>query len=53
MRFAFVIAGITALCALSGCVSLSSGDPSPPASNTTVVVPPNHYSCTQADGAPC
>jgi hypothetical protein len=44
MRFAFFLAGLTALSILAGCVSLSSGDPAPPASNTTVVVPPSHYS---------
>lgn len=41
MRLAYVLACLAALSSLSGCVSLSSSNPSPPP-NTTVVVPQNN-----------
>jgi len=40
---------------LAGCISLSSSNPAPPKSNTTVVVPQNSAPATCPNGAapPC
>jgi hypothetical protein len=40
--------------ALGGCLSFSSSDPSPPKSNTTIVVPPGStVVCSNGMAPPC